>query len=56
MPITITVDDRALRQLIKDTAGGQVVKLVADGVNYGIHPSGVWNFQNECASIYVTRC
>jgi len=36
MSITITVDDRALKELISNT-GGRFERIVADGVNYGIH-------------------
>jgi len=34
--ITITVDDRELQRLIRET-GDEVMYIVADGVNYGIH-------------------
>ena len=34
--ITITVDDRELQRLIRET-GDEVLYIVADGVNYGIH-------------------
>ena len=34
--ITLVVDDRVLKQLIKDT-GDAVMYIVADDVNYGIH-------------------
>jgi len=37
MPITITVDDRMLKQLIADTGGPAKTAIVADGVEYGIH-------------------
>jgi len=36
MSITITVDDRELQRLIRET-GDEVLYIVADGVNYGIH-------------------
>ena len=34
--ITVTVDDRELQRLIRET-GDEVLYIVADGVNYGIH-------------------
>ena len=36
MSITVTVDDRELQRLIRET-GDEVLYIVADGVNYGIH-------------------
>ncbi len=35
--IKITVDDSKLRQLINDTKGAAPVRVVADGVHYGIY-------------------
>ena len=35
--VTITVDDSILRQLIADTKGPAPVRLVADGVEYGLY-------------------
>ena len=35
--VTITVDDRKLRELIADTKGPAPVRIVADGVEYGIY-------------------
>lgn len=35
--IKITVDDSVLRQLIRDTEGKGPVRIVADGVEYGIY-------------------
>lgn len=36
MSVTVTVDDRELQRLIRET-GDEVLYIVADGVNYGIH-------------------
>lgn len=36
MSVTVTVDDRILKDLIKNT-GDEVLYIVADGVHYGIH-------------------
>ena len=35
--VTITVDDSKLRQLIADTKGPAPVRIVADGVEYGLY-------------------
>jgi hypothetical protein len=35
--VTVIVDDRRLRELIKNLPEGEVVRIVADGTDYGIH-------------------